>query len=457
LIGGAAPAVDTATALPNQIPRYVGRPDSRIGYAKIGIAKVTGTVIGGATISASATVPSVTADGVYLAAGKAYVNSVITAVVAVGYGGASSDNTIPSVTVSAHASLTTHLDSNLGIPAVASNGVLLVGNTLSANSAARVETSATMDSPAVAVADIALPSLTVSAGVLIDGTAVANITLPNVTTVGIGGAAVSASVPSVVSSASTTTGNTLSANTGIKLATQANILAGGIIVSDNLLRLLVEAGTTRGVVATGTRASIRIEASASASSGSIATAATGVRVSAPSSCLVGNRMVASGGIPLFASAYATNVIGTTVWRCVNLRTGATTDWEHTADYIASHRNVAAIANIAGVARIGGDTDAGSVINYNIISGLDDLDTAHMKRIADIWLGGRNLANVSLTTDNNIRRELTGGVALSGATERRVKVPRGIKTRYVQIGVYGEAPASLDSLVIEPEILSRRVR
>ena len=457
LIGGAAPAVDTATTLPNQIAKYTSFPDARVGYAVTGYAKPTGTVVAGSVISSNGVMPSLTAGGVYLAAGKGYSNTVLPAVSAKAYGAANAAISIPSVTAAAVISIVTHLDASVSTPKPTTSGILLVGNNITSISNARVVVSATGYFPAVATANAIVPRFTTIAGALVDNNLSSSASLPAVSAKAYGAANATNTVPSVHAAANTTSGNVASSQVSITVSSSSSLSVGSFIAADAKLRLLVKAGATRGLVSTSAPATIHIESQSTASSGNLLSSASSLGVVSAATMLVGNTMTGSGSVRYAVEAYAHTVSGTTVWKCVNLHTGAVTDWDYQADYISSHRNITAVIQLGGVATMGGDTDSGMAINYKAVSGLDDLGTSHLKRIPDVWLGGRNLAKVTLTTDDSIRRELTGGLHLVGATERRVKVPRGIKTRYVQIGVFGEAPASLDALSVEPEVLSRRVR
>ena len=449
--------VDVATELPTPIPRVVDYVESRIGYGVLGYAKVTGTVVAGSVASASCVMPSVITDGLWLAMGKGYADTVLPSVTvsALGAGGASV--TLPSLTVSANLSSVTFLDAAITLPSLTVSANLLVGNVINTVCRVSVGTQATADSPVVANAALTINGLAVSAGLLIDGNATVTATSPSITATAYGGGHSDISTKSCTAKATATAGATATSSCSVSIASSGTCLSGNVATATANIRLVTRTSVTRGVVATFVPAQIRITSRATALSGTVSNVNVAHGIQLVSACVVGTTATASADIGLSLASYCRTVTGATVWRCVNLRTGAVTDWDIAADYIAGYRGKAVVTVSGGVSNLSGDTDNGAVINYNVVTGIDDLGTDRMKRIADVWLGGRNLANVTLTTDGRIRRELAGGLRLVGATERRVKVPRGIKTRYVQLGIYGEAPASLDAVSIEPEVLSRRVR
>jgi len=456
-LGGAVPFVDIGTALPNTIARYISNPDSRIGYGSIGIAKIAGTVIAGETISASAILPSIAADGTYLAMGSGYASAILPSVSATAYGAATASAILPNVSTTAFSSVTSHIDSQVSLPKVSTASSWLVGSNISAASHVRVVTSSTGDFPAVATASVVLPRIRTKAGYFQNGNMSAAISIPLLTAKAYGAARVFAPLPLMSSVANSLTGQVMSAVNAVTVRATSKVVVDGVISVTANVRVATAAHILRGVALVGSFSTMRITSSASALSGNLLSSSYNIPVTSNSTLLVGNSLVGLAGIRAASSAYTITIIGATTWRCVNLHNGAVTNWNIPAEYIGGQGGTAAIATTTGVAIAGTSQDAGALIQYNAVTGLDDFSTSHMKRIVDIWLGGRGLTSVSITTDNNLRRVLTGGISLSGAVERRIKVPRGIKTRYVQVGVTGNAPASLHSISLEPEVLSRRVR
>jgi len=106
-------------------------------------------------------------------------------------------------------------------------------------------------------------------------------------------------------------------------------------------------------------------------------------------------------------------------------------------------------------------DNGNPIVANLRTCLSDLGTHHIKRVPDVWLGVRDSGALSATveTDERIARVLNKSDIIQGVHELRIKLPRGVKSRYWRFGV-GNVSGSdfqLESIVTEPQELSRRVR
>jgi len=146
---------------------------------------------------------------------------------------------------------------------------------------------------------------------------------------------------------------------------------------------------------------------------------------------------------------------------VNTHTGASTTYQLPAIIGARDSNLifsdgAAVYECTDVS--GADAaSGGTLLTWSYLSTATDIGTHHRKRLDNVWFGGIGAPNLVITTDGTVERRLLGGVSLTGTVERRVKVPKGIRSVYYQIGATGVGAARINRVAVEPIVLSRRVR
>ncbi len=116
------------------------------------------------------------------------------------------------------------------------------------------------------------------------------------------------------------------------------------------------------------------------------------------------------------------------------------------------------AKSTGIHRLTGENDAGAPIDASATLGKIPLGQVKAR---DIWFAGRSTGamQISLSADEGTPNYHTLSYLLSTLNQGRVKVPRGLKPVYLQIGIKnlnGEG-FDLDSLQVEGEPIQRKKR
>jgi len=119
------------------------------------------------------------------------------------------------------------------------------------------------------------------------------------------------------------------------------------------------------------------------------------------------------------------------------------------------------ATSAGIVELTGGLDGIYTIDAQATTSQADFDSHFMKRIRDAYVGLRADGGVifKTITDENVIRQYPLSRVRNGLHEQRVKLSRGVKSRYWQFGIENVDGAffELDNITIEPEVLTRRTR
>lgn len=133
----------------------------------------------------------------------------------------------------------------------------------------------------------------------------------------------------------------------------------------------------------------------------------------------------------------------------------------TFNSMCEFHGVTLAAHAGGLSVMEGNLDDLYTIDAHATTSQDDFDSHFLKRIRDAWVGLRadGELRVKTITDENVVRIYPLSRVRSGLHEQRVKLGRGVKSRYWQFGIENVdgADFQLESVKIEPQVLSRRVR
>lgn len=100
----------------------------------------------------------------------------------------------------------------------------------------------------------------------------------------------------------------------------------------------------------------------------------------------------------------------------------------------------------GIYELSGNDDDGAKIDWKVKSGLIDLLHSHMRYA---WLSGKILNDVKLLIElpDGTGHEYQGEPAMEEDSELRIKIGKGIKTRYSAIKLSGYGPVEIDNMRI----------
>jgi len=154
--------------------------------------------------------------------------------------------------------------------------------------------------------------------------------------------------------------------------------------------------------------------------------------------------------------------GTFTGWALNIENNALTEYTGWAfNSLTDFNGVTLAANANGIFKIAGKTDNGAFIQSDAVTGQTDFDSPKMKRVREAFIGMRSDGAVSIKTitDEATVRTYSHTRVVAGIHEQRVKLSRGLKSRYWQFGISNIAGSDfqLDSLEVEPFELERRVR
>jgi len=146
---------------------------------------------------------------------------------------------------------------------------------------------------------------------------------------------------------------------------------------------------------------------------------------------------------------------------LNMENGAATEyrgWDFNS--LTTFKGVPLAADATGIYSMDAADDGGLAIDARARTGVSDLGAHQLKRVRDMWVGCRANGPMAFRTitDEQTQREYIMSRVDTGSQARRVKLGRGVKSRYWQFEVANieGADFQLESLVTEPEILTRRV-
>jgi hypothetical protein len=145
---------------------------------------------------------------------------------------------------------------------------------------------------------------------------------------------------------------------------------------------------------------------------------------------------------------------------VNLETGATSRYENFEfDKLEVVDGVLYGTNADGVFRIGGDTDAGLPINASISLGKTDLDSAQIKTLHDLYVGGRSDKPMKVRVRSQVGDFVYTADADSTLIKQlRAKLGRGLRSSYFGVEVYNDQGADfeIDEIRVHASEGARRV-
>lgn len=429
--------------------------DNLVGHAALGTAGIGPYVLSGSSMTAALRLAGVYTGGLLLSEGWMTGDVRIPSVSVTVVTGAIAALSVPMLSVTGHIA---SVVGRLVMPMPRTDATVLAGSVLTANMMLpKAVASSVARGDIVSTVSLQLPSARVSSlatGVL---NATVIVRLPVATVASYSGAIAAMTAPLASVSSSMSVGTVSSVSLAVPVLRTASFSSLGTVLSAYLsLRAATTGSLLSGYIAS---AVIRLPYVALLSNGS-----GGVVLSAALSLPVATTLAAFTGSVVYRAALVlprTEVSGlvpylsSTFMYVMNAVSGAVADIAAGAVALAATQDGTPVALYSNgdVAFLNADP-AGT---WRAVSAPEDMGDHHMKRLPNVWLGGRNLQNVVVITDGRVERTYRGGVSLQGVTERRVKVPRGIKSRYWQLGVSGSGDMQLDSVSLEPEVLSRRVR
>jgi len=145
---------------------------------------------------------------------------------------------------------------------------------------------------------------------------------------------------------------------------------------------------------------------------------------------------------------------------LNIENSAVTEYTGLSfNSMAVFNGIELAASSDGISTLGGDRDNTYAINAEALTSATDFDSHFMKRVRDMYIGLRADGPIVIetVTGENIIRTYPVDRVVDGIHEQRVKLRRGVKSRYWQFGVKNVDGAyfEIDRMTIEPTVLERR--
>jgi hypothetical protein len=136
----------------------------------------------------------------------------------------------------------------------------------------------------------------------------------------------------------------------------------------------------------------------------------------------------------------------TLTLCMNVKNKALTVYGNYIFNSMCHFNGKNIgARSTGLYELSGDYDNGVQIEWNFRTGLLDLEIKQMKKLLQLWFGYKATGDLKLKTIYADGQEYEYDLQSYSDTEHgsRVKIGKGIRTRYLSLDVSGDVPAEFD--------------
>lgn len=116
-----------------------------------------------------------------------------------------------------------------------------------------------------------------------------------------------------------------------------------------------------------------------------------------------------------------------------------------------------IAAPDGIYVMDGDLDGTDAIDARVRFGAEDFGSEQLKRLQYAYVGARGEVTLSMLIDGDQKTGVyEASHAGDGLRTTRIKMGKGSKSRYWQPEIRGRGDLAIESLSLEPEVLSRRV-
>lgn len=150
-------------------------------------------------------------------------------------------------------------------------------------------------------------------------------------------------------------------------------------------------------------------------------------------------------IPMMFLDIDSDVAGT-LTLCLNIKNKAMTIYGNYIFNSMCHfngKNIGAKSN--GLFELTGSYDNGVQIEWNFRTGLLDLEIGRMKKLLQLWFGYKATGDIKLKTIYADGQEYEYDLQSYSDSEHgsRVKIGKGIRTRYLSLDVSGDIPAEFD--------------